>query len=173
MGRRRLPPGEEAIFMEIVVAVYADWGIGRDGTQPLVIPEDRKHFRALTGDHALLLGRRTLADFPGGKPLPGRTNLVLTRSGAEIPGAVTVHSVEEALAAARDLGRVFVIGGASVYRAMLPWCDVAHVTEIEACPESDVFFENLAASPDWYAAERSPRHEHQGVGYRFVTYRRR
>lgn len=159
--------------MEIIVAVYSDWGIGRDGTQPFVIPEDRKHFRELTGSDAVIVGRRTLSDFPGGKPLKGRTNIVLTRSGEPIDGAITVTGVEQALTAAGRCGRTFVIGGASVYRELLPYCDTAHVTMIGCTPESDVFFENLAASPEWYEADSSEPKKYEGVTYRFVTYRRR
>lgn len=78
--------------MDAIVAVYADWGIGAKGTQPLVIPADRRRFRALTMGAAVIVGRRTLDDFPGGRPLPGRENLVLTRQNITIEGAQVVHS---------------------------------------------------------------------------------
>ena len=77
--------------MDAIVAVYADWGIGAKGTQPLVIPADRRRFRALTMGAAVIVGRRTLDDFPGGRPLPGRENLVLTRQNITIEGAQVVH----------------------------------------------------------------------------------
>ena len=86
--------------MDAIVAVYADWGIGAKGTQPLVIPADRRRFRALTMGAAVIVGRRTLDDFPGGRPLPGRENLVLTRQNITIDGAQVVHSPAEAVAAA-------------------------------------------------------------------------
>ena len=82
--------------LEAIVAVYADWGIGADGTQPVVLKADRAHFRAVTGNAAVIVGRRTLGDFPGGKPLKGRHNIVLTRQAAEIEGAEVVHSKAEA-----------------------------------------------------------------------------
>ena len=86
--------------MDAIVAVYADWGIGAKGTQPLVIPADRRRFRELTMGAAVIVGRRTLEDFPGGKPLPGRENFVLSRRNITIEGAQVVHSPDEAVAAA-------------------------------------------------------------------------
>ena len=106
--------------MDAIVAVYADWGIGAKGTQPLVIPADRRRFRALTMGAAVIVGRRTLDDFPGGRPLPGRENLVLTRQNITIDGAQVVHSPAEAVAAAAQYDHCFVIGGDSVFRQMFP-----------------------------------------------------
>ena len=125
--------------MEAIVAVYSDWGIGSGGTQPVVVRSDRRHFREVTGSAAVVVGRKTLADFPGGRPLPGRHNIVLTRSLAEIPGAEVVRTGEEAAAAAQRSGRCFVIGGASVYRQLFPFMTRVFVTKIDARPESDSF----------------------------------
>ncbi len=72
--------------MELIVAVYDDWGIGRDGTQPVALSADRKFFRTTTRGAMVIAGRRTIEDFPGKQPLPGRVNVALSRSGAEIPG---------------------------------------------------------------------------------------
>ena len=77
--------------MDAIVAVYSDWGIGAEGTQPIVIPEDRRHFAKLTRGAAVIVGRRTMEDFPGGKPLKDRENLVITRHADEIEGATIVH----------------------------------------------------------------------------------
>ncbi len=158
--------------MEAIVAVYADWGIGLRGTQPVVLKADRAHFRELTAGAAVLVGRRTLADFPGGKPLKGRTNLVVTRQALEIEGARVVHSTREALAAAAEYPRCLVIGGASVYEEFFPWLDVVHVTKIDLTPESDRFFPNLDERGDWSCEEGEPQEEN-GLRYRFCTYRRR
>ena len=158
--------------MEAIVAVYADWGIGDGGTQPVVLKADRIHFREKTEGHAVLVGRRTLEDFPGGKPLPGRENLVITRQDIEIPGARVVHSTEEALAAAADYERCLVIGGASVYRQFYPHLDRVFVTKIELTPHSDSYFPNLDEDPAWACLEEGPRMEEDGIGYRFCTYER-
>ena len=158
--------------MDAIVAVYADWGIGKDGTQPVTVSADRKHFRAVTGSGTVILGRRTLADFPGGRPLKNRRNIVLTRQALSIEGAEVAGSVEEALALAGEGEDVFVIGGESVYRAMLPWCSRVFVTKLDAQPESDVFFPNLDADPAWALEEESESLEENGIRYRFCTYKR-
>ena len=154
------------------MAVYADWGIGCGGTQPVVIRADRRHFRETTGTAAVIVGRKTLVDFPGGRPLPGRHNIVLTTRSAEIPGAEIARSPEEAAAAGARHERCFVIGGASVYDAMLPWIDRVYVTKIDARPVSDSFFPDLDADPAWRCAEEGSPQEEDGVGYRFCVYER-
>ena len=122
--------------MEAIVAVFSDWGIGSEGTQQLVLKADRAHFRELTAGAAVIVGRRTLADFPGGRPLKGRHNIVLTRQDLSVEGAEVAHSAEEAAALAAKYPRALVIGGASVYRQLLPWVDLAHVTQIDLAPSS-------------------------------------
>ena len=159
-------------MMEAIVAVYADWGIGSDGTQPVVLKADRAHFRQITAGAAVLVGRRTMEDFPGGRPLKGRHNIVVTRQALEIPGAEVVHSTEEALSAAAAQERCLVIGGASVYRQFFPWLDTVHVTQIALTPPSDSFFPNLDREEGWILAEAGPWQEEDGVKYRFCTYRR-
>ena len=156
--------------MDAIVAVYADWGIGAKGTQPLVIPADRRRFRELTMGAAVIVGRRTLEDFPGGKPLPGRENFVLSRRNITIEGAQVVHSPDEAVAAAAQHARCFVIGGDSVFRQMFPHMTRVYVTKIDAAPHSDVFFPNLDADPAWRCVSAEPRAEHDGVGYQFCVY---
>ena len=153
------------------MAVYADWGIGREGTQPVVLKADRAHFKELTMGAAVLVGRRTLGDFPGGKPLRGRDNLVITRQELEIEGARVVHDTQEALKAAAEYPRCLVIGGASVYRAFFPYLDTVHVTKIALTPESDSFFPDLDALPGW-VCESGPWQEENGLRYCFCTYRR-
>ena len=158
--------------MEAIVAVYADWGIGEKGTQPVVLKADRRRFREKTEGHAVLVGRKTLEDFPGGKPLPGRENLVITRQDIEIPGARVVHSTEEALEAAKDYDRCFVIGGASVYRQFFPYINRVFLTRIELTPHSDSFFPNLDAEPGWVCMSQRAWQEENGVRYQFCTYER-
>ena len=158
--------------MEAIVAVFSDWGIGSEGTQQLVLKADRAHFRELTAGAAVIVGRRTLGDFPGGRPLKGRQNIVVTRQNIEIEGAEVAHSTDEALALAAKYPRALVIGGASVYRQFLPYVDTVHVTKIDRAPASDSFFENLDASPDWQVREAEDWREEDGVRYCFVTYKR-
>ena len=157
--------------MEAIVAVNADWGIGRDGTQSVVLKADRAHFRELTAGAAVIVGRRTLEDFPGGRPLKGRHNIVITRQAIEIEGAEVVHSTEEALAAAARWPRCLVIGGASVYRQFFPWLDVVHVTKIDLAPESDSYFPNLDELEGW-RCEAGDWQEEDGLRYCFCTYRK-
>ncbi len=159
--------------LELVVAADADWGIGKNGTQTLVIPEDRRHFREVTGRGTVIVGRKTLMDFPGGRPLKNRRNIVLTRDGSfAVEGAETAHSVEEALEKCRQDGRVFVIGGESVYRALLPYCRRAHVTRIFARAENDAFFPALDTLPGWRLADRGEERESAGLRFAFQTWER-
>ena len=158
--------------VEAIVAVYSDWGIGIDGTQPVVVKADRAHFIELTRGAAVIVGRKTLADFPGGRPLKGRNNIVITRQNIEIEGAEVAHTTEEALALAAKYPRTLVLGGASVFRQFMPYLDKIHVTKIDLCPESDSFFENLDLSPQWKMADEENWLDEDGLGYCFVTYQR-
>ncbi len=158
--------------MEAIVAVFSDWGIGCDGTQQVALKADRAHFRAVTADAAVIVGRRTLADFPGGRPLKGRNNIVVTRRDIQIEGAEIAHGTQEALALAAKYPRCLVIGGASVYRQFMPYIDTVHITQIDLAPKSDSFFENLDAAPEWHCIECGAWQEEDGVRYRFCTYKR-
>jgi len=158
--------------MEAVVAVYSDWGIGAKGTQPLVVPADRVRFRELTTGHAVIVGRKTLEDFPGGKPLKNRNNIVITRQNITIDGAEVVHRMEEAMEKAKAYDRCFVIGGASVFKEFYPYLTKVHLTEIDAAPFSDSFFPNLDEAADWQCVQSDDWQEHEGVRYRFSTYER-
>ena len=142
--------------MDAIVAVYSDWGIGAEGTQPIVIPADRRHFAKLTRGAAVIVGRRTMEDFPGGKPLKDRENLVITRHADEIEGATIVRTAKDAVEATKDCERVFVIGGAMVYMAMFQYFDRIYVTKIGAQPKSDAYFPNLDSLPDWKCVEEEP-----------------
>ena len=159
--------------MELIVAVYDDWGIGKDGTQPIALSADRKFFRETTRGAMVIAGRRTIEDFPGKKPLPGRVNVALSRQNTEIPGFTLCHSPKEALELAKTAERTFVIGGGSVYRQMLPWCDKAYVTRVHTHPASDTFFPNLDEDPQWELAQTLQSGEENGIAYEMLLYRRR
>ncbi len=156
--------------MDGIVAVYDDWGIGRDGTQPIAVSADRKFFRETTKGATVIVGRRTLADFPGGRPLPKRRNIVLTRGTSPMEGVEVAHSPQEAAAMAAGDGKVFVIGGGSVYRQMLPMCQRVYVTRVHVTPESDTWFPNLDESPEWEMAQVLEQGEENGIRYEMCLY---
>ena len=158
--------------MNAIVAVDRGWAIGKDGDQLVYISEDLKRFKMLTTGHPVILGRKTLATFPGGRPLKGRRNLILSRDPDFAPeGAEVFHSLETLLAEAPE--DAFVIGGASVYRALLDRCEAVYVTRIEAAfPGADCWFPDLDRQPKWQAGEEGPEQEEKGVRFRYVTYRR-
>lgn len=159
--------------MEAIVAVYSDWGIGSGGTQPVVLKADRAHFKELTDGAAVIVGRKTLGDFPGGRPLKGRHNIVVTRQDIEVAGAQVAHSAGEALTLAAEYERCLVIGGASVYRQFMPYLDTVHVTKIDLTPQSDSYFENLDSSPNWERTDEERWQSEGDIRYCFVTYKRR
>ena len=159
--------------MDLIVAVYDDWGIGKDGTQPIALSTDRKFFRETTRGAMVIVGRRTIDDFPGKKPLPGRVNVALTRSDMEIPGFEVVHSPEEAMELAKTAEQAFVIGGGTIYRQMLPCCDRAYVTKVHMAPESDTFFPNMDADEAWELAEVLQSGEENGISYEMCLYTRK
>ena len=153
--------------------VYSDWGIGDGGTQPVVLKADRRHFRSLTDGSAVIVGRKTLADFPGGKPLANRFNIVVSRQGINVDGALVVHSTGEALDAAEDFEQCFVIGGASVYMQFFNYLERVYVTKIDIEPQSDSFFPNLDRNPEWECVSQEPWEEEDGIRYCFCTYEKK
>ena len=158
-------------MLEAIVAVNRDWGIGAHGTQSVVLRADRKRFRAVTDGRTVIVGRRTLADFPDGKPLSDRRSIVLTHRDVSVDGAEVAHSVEEALKLAGN--DAVVIGGSRIYNAFLPYCDRVCVTKIDVCPPSDSFFPDLDVSPEWEVERESGKMEENGVSFRFVDYIRK
>ncbi len=158
--------------MDAIVAVYSDWGIGSRGTQPVVLKADRAQFKRVTDGKTVIVGRRTLGDFPNGKPLKNRRNIVVTRQNISIEGAEVAHSVEEAVAlCGEDEG--IVIGGATVYRDFFPLLDRVFVTKIELCPESDRYFPDLDSLEDWCLTDAGEAMTEDGIEYRFAVYERK
>ena len=161
--------------MDAVVALYADWGIGKDGKLLVSIPADKKYFRSLTEGNAVIMGRKTLESLPGGKPLPNRPNIVITRRADNtVPGIKTVHSPEEAVRDAIETGTkdVFVIGGGEIYRAMLPFCEEALITRIDYAYDADTVFPDLDRDPEWELACEGEEQTYFDLVYRFDVYRR-
>lgn len=134
--------------MKLIVMVDWKWGIGRGGKQPIHIPTDLARFKRLTQGGTVVMGRKTLEALPNGRPLSGRCNIVLTRDpDFAVDGAQVVHSIEELLEIAPD--DAWVIGGESIYRALLPYCDTAHVTKVFGMFFADRFCPNLDQDPEW------------------------
>lgn len=157
--------------MNLIAAVDRNWAIGKGGDQLVYLRTDLKRFQALTTGHAVILGRKTLATFPGGRPLKNRRNLVLSRDPDFHPeGAEVFPTLEALLAAAPE--DAFVIGGGSVYRALLPRCSVAYITKLDAAWPADTWLPDLDALPEWQVAEEGEELEENGVRFRYVTYRR-
>ena len=159
--------------MNLIVAVYADWGIGCGGTQPIALSADRKFFRETTRGAAVIVGRRTVEDFPGGKPLPGRENIVLSRSIDALPGFTVCATPEQAVEVAAKSDNAFVIGGGSIYRQMLPVCNRAYVTKLHCTVPCDTYFPNLDNDPTWELTEILQTGEENGIAYQMCLYTRK
>ncbi len=159
--------------MELIVAVYDDWGIGCEGTQPIALSADRKFFRETTRGAMVIAGRRTIGDFPGRKPLPDRVNVALSRTAKEIPGFTLCTTTQEAAELAKTADRCFVIGGGTVYRQLLPYCDTAYITKVHTTTPCDTWFPNLDESGEWYLAQTLQQGEENGIGYEMLLYKRK
>jgi dihydrofolate reductase len=160
--------------MNIIVAVDRKWAIGRDGQLLFTIPDDMRFFKKMTTGKVVVMGHATLRSLPKGKPLKDRVNIVLSRNTElVIEGALVCHSPEELFSALEPYkdDDVWVIGGESVYRLLLPYCTDAYVTKVDAVAAADTFFPNLDESGDWQAADRSETFLHEGLSYAFVHYR--
>ncbi len=138
--------------MNLIAAVDKNWAIGLKNKLLVRIPEDQRFFRETTTGKVVVMGRKTLESFPNGLPLKNRTNIVLTKDrGYDAKGAIVVHSLEELLKKLAEYPSqdVYIIGGESIYRQMLPYCDVAHITKIDYAYEADSWFPNLDELSEW------------------------
>lgn len=161
--------------MNLIVNVDKNWAIGNDNKLLVSIPADMRFFKEQTTGNVIILGRKTLETFPGGKPLKNRVNVVISKKrDLEIPGAVVVHSVEEALEAVKDYPteRVYVAGGASIYEQMLSHCDVAYVTRTDYAYKADTYFPNLDKNPEWELTGQSEEQTCYDLEYTFCKYER-
>ena len=162
--------------MNLIVAVDKNWGIGLKNKLLVSIPEDMKFFRTETTGKVIVLGRKTLETFPGKMPLKNRTNIILSQNPKfQVKGALVCHSVEEALKELQnyDSQDVYIVGGDSIYRAFLPYCDVAHVTRMRHAYEADAWFPNLEADPDWELTGESEEKTYFNLEFTFCKYERR
>lgn len=162
--------------MNLIVAVDKNWAIGCKNRLLVSIPNDHKFFRQETLGKVVVLGRKTLETFPQGQPLKGRTNIILSKDkNYSVNGAVTVHSIDELLAELKQYSSedVYIIGGESIYRQMLPYCDTAHVTKIDHVYEADTYFPNLDASEEWEITADSEEQTYFDLVYYFIKYERK
>ncbi len=161
--------------MIAIVAVSPSWGIGRSGGLLYSLKEDMRFFRRTTLGKTVICGRKTLESFPGGRPLPNRRTIVISRNPFYRPeGAEVVRSPREALALTEGLPKdeVFVIGGGEIYRQMLPYCDTALVTRVDREPEEapEIFFPDLEKEEGWTLTEASEPLTEGEFSYRFCRY---
>lgn len=161
--------------MNLIVAVDKNWAIGCGNKLLVSIPQDMKFFRETTMGKVVVMGRKTLESFPGGQPLKKRTNIVITSDkNYNVKDAIVVHSIEEALEELKNYNKedVYVIGGESIYRQMLPYCTLAHVTKINHAYEADTYFPNLDEMEDWEVTGVSEEQTYFNLEYEFVRYER-
>lgn len=161
--------------MNIIAAVDRNWAIGRKGKLLVTIPNDHKHFREETLGKVVVLGRRTLETFPQGMPLSGRDNIILSRNPSfRVKGAKVVHSLEDLKKALEPYPSqdIYCIGGESIYRQLLPWCDTAHITMIDQRYEADAYFPNLDQEPGWKVTAESDEQTYFDIAYTFLKYER-
>lgn len=161
--------------MNLIVNVDKNWAIGNGNKLLVSIPADMRFFKEQTTGNVIIFGRKTLETFPGGKPLKNRVNVVISKKkDLQIPDAIVVHSVEEALEAVKGYPseKVFVVGGASIYEQMLPYCDVAHVTRTDYAYEADTYFPNLEENGEWKLTGQSEEQTYYDLEYVFCRYER-
>lgn len=161
--------------MNLIVNADKNWGIGKNNELLIRIPNDMKMFRAATIGKVVVMGRKTLESFPNGMPLPKRTNIVLTRNmDYEAKGAVIVHTKEELLEELKKYSQedIFVIGGESVYRMMLPYCTTAYVTRTDYVYDADTYFPDLDKAEDWELIEEGEEETYFDIEYRFTKYKK-
>ena len=161
--------------MNLIVAVDNNWAIGNKNKLLVSIPNDMKHFREETTGKVVVLGRKTLETFPQGQPLKNRTNIILTKNpNFKVKDAIVAHSLEELLDELKNYEDedIYVIGGDSVYKQLLPYCKVAHVTKVDHEYEADTYFPNLDKDPEWQITAESDEQTYFDLPYQFLKYER-
>ena len=164
--------------MNIILAADRNWAIGKDNDLLIHLPGDLKYFKKITTGKAVIMGRKTLESLPCGKPLPNRRNIILTRSvDFQVSGAEVLNSVEDVLHLIESgnlkSDEVFVLGGADIYKQMMPYCDKFYITKIEAELPADRYFVDLDEVDDLEITWSGPIEEYKGTKYQYVLYERR
>lgn len=162
--------------MKAIVNVDKNWGIGLGDALINHIPADMKFFKEKTTGNVVVMGRSTFMTFPGPRALPNRVNIVLTTDKSwSAPDVIVCHSLEELETELEkyDTDNVYVIGGMAVYNQLVPVCDTAYVTKVETAKPADKFFPDLDSEGSWEVADEGEEQDHNGVKFRFVTYKRK
>ena len=159
--------------MKAIVAVDEKWGIGKDNDLLISIPEDMKHFIKHTKNKVVVMGKNTLDSFPGGNPLKGRTNIVISRKKSIDKDVVLVPSIEKALEEIKKYkgDDVLIVGGASIYEQFLDYCSECIITKIEKSFDADAFYPNLDEMDNWEIIEESEMMNYEGIEYKYLTYK--
>ncbi len=160
--------------MKTIVCVDNNWAIGSSNDLLYHIPGDMQFFKQKTTGNIVVMGLATLRSFPGGRPLKERVNIVLCDDPSfECDGTIIVSSIDELLEALKsyDSDSVYIIGGASVYAQMLPYCDTAYITKVDSESPADKFFPNLDLTEGWEMTEESEEHVYKDLKYRFTVYK--
>lgn len=158
--------------MKMIAAVSKDWGIGMKNGLLFSIPADMKFFRETTKDNVVIMGRKTLESFPGGKPLKNRINIVLTSDKSYETDAIVCNTKDEAVRAAAKYKDkdVFIIGGASIYNLFEDMCDTAYITKVRASAPCDIYLKNLDSDKNWIMSEESEIKKDNGYEFTFCKY---
>ena len=159
--------------MNLIVAVDENWAIGYKNELLIRIPADMKMFREETTGKVVVLGRKTLETFPGAQPLKNRTNIILSaKKDYQVKDAIVVHSIDELLEELKKYKKeeIYIIGGESIYRQLLPYCTTAHVTKIDRGYEADAYFPNLDREEGWEITASSEEQSYFDTTYTFVKY---
>ena len=162
--------------MKAILSADRNWGIGNGNKLLVSIPSDMKFFRQTTTGKVVVMGRKTLESFPNGQPLKNRTNIVLTENpDYRVKDAVIVHSKEELLKTLEqyDTEYIYILGGESIYRMMLPYCDTVLVTKIDRPFQADTFFPDLDKMEEWEMTEEGEEQTCFDLEFRFTKYERR
>lgn len=162
--------------MKMIAAVDSNWAIGNKGNLLVRIPNDQKFFRQETTGKVIVLGRKTMDTFPGQQPLKNRTNIILSRNpNYAVKDALVLHSAEELLEYVKQFPTddVYIIGGESLYKEFLPYCDEAIITKIDHAYQADAYFPNLDTDPEWELVADSEEQTYFDLEYTFLKYRRK
>lgn len=162
--------------MNLIVAVDKNWAIGLGNKLLVSIPQDMKFFRETTKGKVVAMGRKTLESFPGGQPLKNRVNVVMTTDKSySTNGIVLVHSLKEMLDELKKYPSedIYVIGGETIYRQLLPYCDRAYITRIDHAYDADTYFPNLDEDPQWEMTKTSEEQTYFDLEYVFTAYERK